>query len=334
MTKRGIHGATYRAGIGILSVALLAAAIFALPACTPQNRQIKFLLDWIAGPTFAGLYVEKERGFFQKRGIDIEFVEGTGAPISAQVIGAGSTYFIGIGSGEAVAIARSKGIPVRSVSVLYPDLPTTIISLATDPIRKPGDLVGKTMGVTVGSITVDEYRGLLAKNNIDRSSIREVDVGFQIATPLLQKQVNAVMDYEELTPVQLRLKGHDIVTLRLADYGVKAYSLNIMVNDAALAKEPDTVRAIVDAAHEGYEFLKANPEETAAVFSRLFPEQDKEYVRASIAVVARLLGREPVGRQTRAGWQRTINTLEQLKLLTKNVDVDDVAAKDYTLQGD
>ena len=189
-------------------------------------------------------------------------------------------------------------------------------------------MIGKRIGLIDGSISVDEYRAVLAANKIDRSRINEVHVGWDVA-PLLTKQVDGLMNYEELTPVELRLQGHDVVVMRFAEHGIHAYSLNLIVNDAAVQKEAETIKAIVDGTAEGYEFIRAKPEEAAAIFSRLFPERNKDYVRESLKVVARLLGTGPIGRQTKAEWQATLKTLKDLGLLGKDVSVDDVTVPAY-----
>ena len=311
----------------------LLVAVLALSCATerlgsrPALRHVKVLIDWKAEPTYAGFYLARERGLYRKRGLDVEIVEGTGATVSAQVIGAGTAYFIGSSSAEATAIARSRGIPVRSVAVFYPDVPTVVYSRADTPIRHPRDLPGKRIGLNKGSITYDEYRGLLAANDIDRGRITEVATGFD-AAPLLSRQVDGLLDYQELTPTELKADGHALVLMRLADFGLKAYSLNLIVNDAALEREQAAIRAITEATIEGYELLRKNPAEAAALFSRVFPARNKAYVLESMTIVARLLG-EPVGRQTRRGWERTIATLESLDLLARKVTVDEVTVKEY-----
>jgi ABC-type nitrate/sulfonate/bicarbonate transport system substrate-binding protein len=321
---------THRRGLTLM---LLVVAVLALSCATerggspPAPRHVKVLIDWKAEPTYAGFYVAKERGFYRKRGLDVEIVEGTGATVAAQLIGAGTPYFIGSSSAEATAIARSKGVPVRSVAVFYPSVPTVVYSRADTPIRNPRDLLGKRVGLMKGSITYDEYRGLLAANNLDRSRIKEVETGFD-AAPLLTRRVDGLLDYQELTPMQLKADGHDIVVMRLADFGLEAYSLNLIVNDAALIREQATILAITEATIEGYEFVRKNPAEAAALFSRIFPAPKKGYVQESMKVVARLVG-DSVGIQTRRGWEQTIATLKGLGLLARDVTVDEVTARGY-----
>lgn len=291
-------------------------------------RKVQILLDWKAEPTYAGFFIAKQRQFYEKRGLDVEIVEGNGATTSAQIIGAGNTYFIGSCSGEATAIAKSKGIPVRSVAVFYPNVPTVLYSRGDTPIRTPSDMIGKTIGLISGSVTTDEYRGLVAANKIDRSKIKEVAAGFDVA-PLLSKKVDGLMNYEELTPVELRLQGYDIVTMRFADFGLKAYSLNLIVNEAQSETERDTIKAITEATIEGYEFLRSNPDEAAMIFSSLYPERDRAYVRDSIQIVAKLLGSGRIGEQTSQGWNDTLGTLKSLKLLEREIKAEDVSLNGY-----
>lgn len=317
----------------VIAAAMILSMVIGCERKTPETQpseltRVKLLIDWKAEPTYAGFYMAREKGFYKSRGLDVEIVEGSGATTSAQVIGVGESYFIGSCSGAATAIARSKGIPVKSVAVFYHDVPTVLYSRADTPIRKPSDMIGKRIGLIDGSISVDEYRAVVAANELDRSEIDEISVGWDVA-PLLNRQVDGLMNYEELTPVQLRLQGHDIVVMRFSEFGIQAYSLNLIVNDNALVERTDTVEAIRDATIEGYEFVRVKPDEAAAIFCRLFPERSKEYVKESMKIVARLLGDGPVGQQTTPGWSATIQTLDELGLLAKPVTVEEVAASNY-----
>src|SRR5215212_10043281 len=136
-----------------------------------------------------GFYIAKEMGLFSKRGIDISIFEGSGGTLAAQVIAAGTQYQIGSASGGATAIGRARGLPIQSVAVLYSNISTVVFSRSDAPIRTPQDLVGRRIGLVAGSVTVDEYRGLLLANQIDRKQVAEVGVGFD-PSPLLLNQVD------------------------------------------------------------------------------------------------------------------------------------------------
>lgn len=318
----------------LAALALLAA----LPAAAPSHAQspppdpvqkVEILLDWKALPTFAGFYLAKEMGAFERRGLDVTFAETQGALSAAARIGEGTQYWIGSCSGIATAIGVSKGLPIRSLAVYYQKTPTVIFTRGEDRIAHPRDLYGKTLGVVPGSITSEELRALIAANKLEADKIRTIPVGWD-AYDLVDKKVDALIDYDEMAPSELIAEGRRITMIRLADFGVKAYSLNLIVNAAAWADPArrEIARKIEDAVQEGYAMVKERPGDAASIFSRLFPRLAPRYVDRSMVTVSQQLGGPLIGQQTRAGWEATLKTLEQLGLLARPVTVDEVAILD------
>jgi ABC-type nitrate/sulfonate/bicarbonate transport system substrate-binding protein len=128
-------------------------------------------------------------------------------------------------------------------------------------------------------------------------------------------------------PASLIAKGYRISLLKLADFGVKQYGLNIIANESALIDgRAETVRRVAEAIDEGYDFVTSNPEKAIEIFMNRFPQRDRAYVEQSIKMVVAELGTGPVGRQTREGWSSTIDSLSKLGLLPKPITVDHVAA--------
>ena len=138
--------------------------------------KLKFLLDWTIEPNYVGFIVAQEKGFFAKRGLEVELQEGTGGSLTTQAVAVGRDYYIGSSSGGATAIASSRGLPIRSVAVIFPNITTVVFSMAGKPVRTPADLVGRTIGLVSGSVTLDEYRALLIAAGIDRAKVKEVGV--------------------------------------------------------------------------------------------------------------------------------------------------------------
>lgn len=312
---------------GALASVLPAPAIAQPVPDTAQKVDI--LLDWKALPTFAGFYLAREMGAFERRGLEVNFAETQGAISSAEMIGSGEPYWIGSSSGIATAIGRSKGQPIKSLAVYYAKSPTVIYSRGEDRIAHPRDLYGKTLGLVPGSITNEEFRALIAANKLDRSRITETTVSWS-AYDLVERKVDALIDYDEMAPSMLIAEGRRITMIRLSDFGVKAYSLNLIVNDAAWADpvRREIARKVEEAVQEGYNMVRERPGDAALSFSRLFPRLAPRYVDRSMATVSQQLSGPPTGQQTRAGWEATIGTLEALGLLAKPVTVDEVAILD------
>lgn len=314
----------------LIATALAAPALWRGPARAQARERVELLIDWKPSPTYAGFFLAKQTGLFEKRGLDIEFVIGHGASASAEWIGRGDSHWIGSSSGAATAIARSKGAPVRSLAVYYRDTPTVIYSLAGkgpgSSILKPQDLLGRRIGLVSGSITVEEYRALLIANGLDRARITEVEVGWE-SSALLAGKVDALIDYQEIAPAELMAEGRKLDILRLADFGVDFYSLNLIVNAAAWAdpKRRPVARRVAEALAEAYSVVRERPAAASASFMVSFPALSPRYVEIGMADVARQLGAPPVGGQTRTGWQKTLATLDGLGLLQRSLVPAEVA---------
>lgn len=307
-------------------LALLLGLSILSPAIAQPLTKVELLLDWKALPTYAGFFLAKDLGAFERRGLDVTFGEVQGAIPAAEAIGDGSKYWIGSSSGTATVIGQSKGLPIKSLAVYYRKTPSAIYSRAEDRIAHPRDLYGKKLGLVPGSITNEEFRAMVGLNRLDRNRIQQVTVDWD-PWALLEKKVDALIDYEEMTPSELLAEGRRIIVMRLSDFGVRSYSLNLIVNDAAWAspEKRAIARKVVEAVQEGYSLVNERPGDAAAHFSRLFPRLAPRYVDRSMVSVAQQLSPAPVGGQTRQGWEETINLLNSLSLLARPVTVDEVA---------
>ena len=151
-----------------------------------------------------------------------------------------------------------------------------------------------------GSVTIDEYRALLNANRIDRSKIKEIDVAWDFKA-LLDGKVDGLIDYEEIAPAELIAQGRKIAVLRFADFGVRIYSLNLIVNEMAWMEpsRQSIARKIAEAVQEGYQLVRDNPAGAAKIFGKRFPDLAPRYVELSMQIVARQLA-VPIGSQTRS----------------------------------
>jgi ABC-type nitrate/sulfonate/bicarbonate transport system substrate-binding protein len=313
---------TRRALLG--STAALALAPARTMAQSPDKVEV--LLDWKALPTYAGFFLARELGAFERRGLEVSFGEVQGAIPATEAIGAGSRFWIGTSSGMATAIGRSRGQPVKSLAVYYRKTPTAIFSRAEDRIAHPRDLYGKRIGLVKGSITNDELRAMFALNKLDLGKVTQVPVEWD-PYALLEKKVDALIDYEEMTPAELLAEGRRLLIMRLSDFGVKTYSLNLIVNEQAWASSEKRAIAqrVAEAALEGYSMVNERPGDAASHFARMFPRLAPRYIDRAMVSVAQQLGYPPIGGQTKAGWDDTIKLLASLDLLARPVTADDVA---------
>ncbi len=145
--------------LNVAPVLILAATLFI--SCQKKTAEkVDFLLDWKAGPEYAGYIIAKELGFYRDAGLDVTLTEGNGANEAAQLI-AGGKYKIGVSSAAAVVLINDKGQNVKSCAIVFGKSPTSIYSLKEKNITKPQDLIHKKLGTLYQSSSYLEYEAMM-----------------------------------------------------------------------------------------------------------------------------------------------------------------------------
>lgn len=299
------------------SMLLAVAAVALAAACTPQpesnaKAEIAVLLDWQPAPSFVGFYVAQERGFYDSAGIRPRFSHGNGANEAAAQVASGR-FLIGTSSAQATLLTAERGGPLTSVAVLYPKVPTVLLSRRERPILSARGVNGKRIGVNPLSATHNDYLWLLGHSDVDRQSIREVGVGFD-PTPLLTGEIDGFLTYAEQVPAIVAANKDSLVVLHLSDLGLHAYGFNIIANRDSLPVHRDAIRRFVRASLEGWGYARSHPEEAIRAYLRAVPQSDSAVARASVlAVLASLTSAQvdAIGAQSDSGWQNTIGALQR-----------------------
>lgn len=292
---------------------------------TSKTDRVELLLDWKAQMEHAGFFVAEAKGFYEREGISVEILEGSGAPTTARLIGNG-TYKIGVSSGSATVMARSKGIPVVSLAVINQHSPVVVYSLATKRLTLPEHLIGKRIGVNVGGTKHREFQALLLKLEIAETQIQLVGMTESSPAPLLAGQVDAMLGYTEDQPVTVELRGVAVNRIALSDHGVDLYSTNIIVNEAYLQDSPEVVGRFLKASLEGWSYAVEHPEEAVDAYVSRRPESNRAFNEANFSQLAVLLTspdveRDGFGAQTTERWQATQDVLFDLGMIETPVEV-------------
>ncbi|HYZ15026.1 MAG TPA: ABC transporter substrate-binding protein [Candidatus Acidoferrum sp.] len=137
-----------RTSLALACAALAASLVARVNADTPL---IKIHVATPGGDANAGAWYAQDEGFFRKVGLDadVQILRGSGAGITAAVVGGGAD--IGEADLIAIAAARQHGIPlvILAPSGMYNgQAPTTqLIVQRGGPIKSAKDLDGKTVAV-------------------------------------------------------------------------------------------------------------------------------------------------------------------------------------------
>jgi ABC-type nitrate/sulfonate/bicarbonate transport system substrate-binding protein len=311
----------------------LLVALTIWSCASPDENRIQLILDWKAQMEHAGFFVADQKGFYAEEGLEVEILEGNGAPTAARVVGNG-TYKLGIASGSATVMARSRNIPIVSLAVINQHTPVVVYSLKEKNITKPDDLIGKRIGVNVGGTKHREFQALLRKHNISEDQIQLMGMSEASPAPLLAGQVDAMLGYTEDQPVMVELLGKEVNRLSLADYGIDVYSTNIIVNESFLKENPDRVRRFMRATLRGWRYAVAHPDEAVAAYMAKRPESNEAFNRENFKHLIPLLNspdteQQGLGAQTEEKWKYTRDILHSLGMIDHNVDIDQLFTNTY-----
>jgi NitT/TauT family transport system substrate-binding protein len=259
-------------------------------------------LKWFNQAQFAGFYVAKDKGFYKAAGLDVNVQPGGPDFPAIQMVTGGNEQF-GVTGADQILIARSKGVPVVALAVIYRRNPFVLFSLVKSGIKTPADWAGKKVGVKIGGNEELIYRAVLAKAGIDKSKLTEIPVKFDM-TPLLAGDIDVWPGYLINEVLAAKEKGFDVNIVAPADYGIDLYADTLFTTEKMLKEKPDVVKKFVAATLRGWNAAIAAPEEAAEITvkygDKLTFEHELAMMKASIPLLKP--DDKPFGYMDEAGW--------------------------------
>lgn len=253
---------------------------------TPDGRRIvEMQLGWLVGVNQLGEVAAARLGFFDEEGIAFRIRPG-GANIDGVAIVASGRNLIGeTTSSPSIMLAVSQGIPIRCFAVAMQEHPYAYFSLPESPVREPGDLVGKRVGIQpTGRVLLD---ALLARHRIDPTRIDVQIVGSSLV-PLATRQVDVITGWTTNVASLRPLGGRQLV-MRLWDVGIRLYAMPYYATHRALQEDAELLTAFLRATGRGWAFVHDNPERAVAMLTEeypiLRPEDELRAARAQMPYV-------------------------------------------------
>jgi ABC-type nitrate/sulfonate/bicarbonate transport system substrate-binding protein len=257
------------AGSGGLSAFLAACGSSSKPSSSPRTPAggspiaaegnfgtLDYQLSWIKTDEFAGEYLADSRGYYLDQGFgNVNLISG-GPNVQPDTVVASGRAFVGISSPDVTSPAILQGADLVTIGAQYQKNPFRIMSLASEPIRNPSEMVGKKIGVQSTNESV--WKSFLKANNIDPSTITEVPVQFD-PTPLTTGTVDGWFSFITNEANLLKAKGFDTTTFLLADYNYPLVSETYIVRKSSLATDRDKVKAVLVADIKGWHDSIADP---------------------------------------------------------------------------
>lgn len=277
--------------------AAAAAGEPALPAPLPRTAKATLILDFTPNAVHAGIYRALAAGYYRQENIDLDVVQPSETVETLKLIDAGKAQF-GLADGSDVAGLIAKGGDAQAVMAIVQRPLGGLIALASEHLRSPAGLQGRTVGVTGVPSDTAVLDTEVRHAGGDPRKVHVVTIGFDGAQALVAGRIAAFTGFIPDDGVQLEVSGHPIAAFGLAENGGPAYpGLVAFTTRHEIAADPALVRDFVAATARGYEDTRRSPARGLADLERLNPGLSSQLARASLKVYLPLFfaGQIPFG---------------------------------------
>jgi putative hydroxymethylpyrimidine transport system substrate-binding protein len=217
-----------------------------------------------ASPSIIDVVAADERHYFEALCLSVKVQTGQSGGQNEQFVGAGRAQLAGSGGPGDVMKAAAAGAKIRSIATYGNTNIVVVIVRGDGPIRTPKDLEGHTFGYK--GAPPPGYLAMLAKAGVDRSKIKEVEVGFDPS--VLRTQVDALAGYLSNEPGALERSGFKVRVLNPVDYGATTSFNSIIVNDNFGKDHPTAVADFMRATLLGFRWVDAHLDDAIAIATK------------------------------------------------------------------
>lgn len=300
--------------------ALLVALVLVVLAAAPAVAQdtVTIAIGYIPNIQFAPLYVGMEKGFFAEEDLELEIEYGFGVDVFSLL----SLGRIDVGlsdSDQLIVSGTNEDLSLKAIFQYYQRYPVSVVALASE-ISDPADLAGGSIGVpeTYGT----SYIGLQAfLEQYDlKDQVTEQRIGYTQIPSLLNDRVDAAVTFSNNEPIQLRLRGHEIVEWEVREFS-DLVGASFISSDRIIDRRSGVMRRFVRALERSVAYTVENQEEAVELALPYLGDVDEsqvEFQRRSLAATAELF--EPpegadYGAFDRAAYRASIRAIRDLGLI-------------------
>ncbi len=312
----------------LIALAAIAAALaIGTIACAPtEPDRVVFMAGYKpqANLPFVAAYVAQEKGFFDAQGLDVEIRHASSGE-HLQLLMSGDVDFTTADAASVLKRRSDPGLPVVAFALFGQRGQQGFLALGDNGIATPSDWEGKTFGYKV-SLPPD-YLAILESQQVDRSSIQEVRVGFDPRV-LTEGQIDILAVFKSNEPDTLRRMGFDVTLWDPADFGVPSLGLTYITRDELAESDSDKVERFLKATMKALEYAQNNRDAAVEIVLKYAPEEDPAHQRYMLDTeladaVSPLTQERGLGRMTAAQWQALYDHLTMHEALPKPFDYND-----------
>ena len=280
---------------------------------------------WVDQFEFAGFYMAKEKGFYEKIGLDVEIKKyNLSTNVLNEVLEKKADF--GVNSSSLI-IKKSLGKDIVILGSIFQSSPLIILALKDSRIKNIHDIKNKKLMMTSEQYEAAPLQSMLISENISLKSINLIDHSFNV-DDLINKKTDFMMAYTTNEPYLLKEKGYESQIFHPKDYGFNFYEEILFTSKEFANNNPKLVKDFYDASISGWYYAFENIDETAQLIYEKYNPQNKSL--ASLIDEAKEMKKLVYDKENRIGTitkeriNLIINTYKVLGLMKNSIDIDDL----------
>jgi ABC-type nitrate/sulfonate/bicarbonate transport system substrate-binding protein len=250
-----------------MRLAVLATAVLiGLNTAPAQAAAYKATLAQNMSPISGVTIIAKEKGYFEKHGLDITVSGFTSGKQCLNAVLGGAAQIATTAESPTTAAAMSKQPIAFLARMEYSDLKTLVAKSAG--IKTLADLKGKRIAFTAGTGSEVYTGALLKKAGLTKKDVKLTNLRPQDMLPALSSgDIDAYDTWEPHVSNGIKALGGKVVELDTA--GIYSETFNIVVMQDYLKENPKPIKAFLSAMLDSEAWIKANPEEAITVIAKV-----------------------------------------------------------------
>lgn len=265
-------------------IALLLVFALSLTAvgCGNSNDQtdagtenITIVLDWTPNTNHTGIFVAKEKGYFEEAGLNVEIVQPPEDGAVTLVASGKAQFGVSFQDSLAPAFIGDDTMPVTAVAAVIQHNTSGIVSRAGEGMHTPKGLEGKKYATWDLDVEKATIRDVMEADNGNFDLVELIPSTVTDEVSALQTgSVDAIWIFYGWAGVACEVAGLDIDYFDFAEIDpvFDYYTPVIIGNNAWLEQNPETAKAFMSALSKGYTYSVENPKDAADILMNAAPE--------------------------------------------------------------
>jgi NitT/TauT family transport system substrate-binding protein len=240
-----------------LRIIICCLPLFFLHSGATASERASLIPQWVPQAQFAGYYVAKELGLYEKHGIDLTIIPGGPERQPSDLLKNRKADFATMWLSSGIQM-RAEGTNVVNIAQMMQRSALMLVAKKASGIKTPRDMNGKKVGLW-GPIFQIQPRAFFKKYNLEVKVVRQsYSVNLFLRDGV---DVASAMWYNEYhTILNSGLNPDELVTFFFHEHGLNFPEDSIYTLQDTFSRDPQLCKAFVMASIEGWRYAFAHSE--------------------------------------------------------------------------